>query len=208
MRTAWNVRVATWVRLDHAARGTARFTTETRSAAVSQRAAAPLRSTSTRAMRRACRSSPCSASRTSISSAARRPSKLRGGVALARVEAHVERLLTLERESAAGFVELIRREAEVQQHRGRALHARVRRDRAQVAEAAAHQHHAGAEALQAARRARERFGVAIDTEQAALATRRLQQPLRVSTHADCPVHHQPPRRGRKRNVTSSSSTGM
>ena len=29
MRTAWKVRVASWVRLDHAARGTARFTTET-----------------------------------------------------------------------------------------------------------------------------------------------------------------------------------
>jgi hypothetical protein len=33
-----------------------------------------------------------------------------------------------------------------------------------VAEAAAHQHHAGAEALQTARRAREGFGVSIDTE--------------------------------------------
>ena len=95
MRTAWKVRVATWVRLDHAARGTARFTTETRSAAV--RSGLRRRcSTSTRAMRRACRSSPYSASRTAISSAARRPSSSAAVSPSSRIEAHVERLLALE----------------------------------------------------------------------------------------------------------------
>jgi hypothetical protein len=193
MRTAWKVRVATWVRLDHAARGTARFTTETRSAAVRS------------GLRRRCSTSTRDAPGVPLLAVlgeqdldllgGQPPEQLGGGVTLGGIEAHVERLLALEGEPATGLVELVRGQPEVQQHRGRALHSRVRRDRAEVAEAAAHEHHARTEALEAARRAREGFRIAIDTEQAALAPRRLQQLLRVSTHADCPVHHPAPTTG-------------
>jgi hypothetical protein len=112
----------------------------------------------------------------------------------AGIEAHVQGLVTLEREAAPRVVELIRRHPEVEQHRRRTLHARPGGERAEVAEAAPYQHHASAEALEPPRRAREGLGVAIDTEQATL-TARLQELLRVSTHADCPVHHPAPASG-------------
>src|SRR3989441_1307005 len=55
-RNAWNVRVATWRRRGHAARGTAPRTAATRSPVVRS----GRRRTIARAIRRACRSSPCS----------------------------------------------------------------------------------------------------------------------------------------------------
>ncbi len=116
------------------------------------------------------------------------PQQLGRGHALGGIEAHVERLLALEREAAPRLVQLVRREPEVEQHRGRALHARAARERGEVAEAAVREDHARAEAREAARGARERLRIAIDAEEARVV-RALEEPLRVPAEADGPVDH-------------------
>ena len=74
MRSAWKVRVATWVRRDQAARGTPALTASTRSAVIVS-GERRRRSTMRFAMRRAWRSSPYSkrmrASSASVASASR-----------------------------------------------------------------------------------------------------------------------------------------
>src|SRR6266513_58950 len=126
MRRAWKVRVATWMRVDQARRGTARLTAATRSPVVAS------------------------------GLALREPVHERGGgLAPRRVETHVERLRGAEEgEAARRLLELVRRHAEVEEDRARPCDAVRRGGAREVAEALVGEAHAPAERREARARAR------------------------------------------------------
>src|SRR5215470_6297939 len=166
MRRAWNVRVATCVRCDQAGRGTPGLTL------------LPMLEEDAREFR-----------------LAEAGQKVGGGPTVARIEAHVEGLVVLEAEAAAGDLELIRRQPKVEED-GRSLsHAHLLRMRRDVAEAALPESDPPAEALQAPRRTPQSLGIAVEAEQAGALVAHFQQPLSVATHADRSVHHPAPASG-------------
>ena len=71
--------------------------------------------------------------------------EVRGGPRSIGIEPHVERLGSVERESAAARLELPRRDAEIEQDDLRRLDALIVCDRGEIAEAPASQHRAAAE---------------------------------------------------------------
>src|SRR5262245_21510580 len=118
-----------------------------------------------------------------------------GGTTVARIEAHIEGLVVLEAEAAAGGLELIRRQPEVEEDRGGLGHAGLLRMRGEVAETALPEGDPLAEALEALPRSPQSFGIAVEAEQTSVLAAHLQQPLRVATHADRYVHHPAPASG-------------
>ena len=115
-----------------------------------------------------------------------------GRLAARRVEAHVERLVVLEAETALRFVQLIGGHAEVEEHRARPAHAMRGGHACEVAEVGALERHAIAKRRQADTSARERLGIGVDPEQPHVGATRLQYCLSVTTHPHRPVDHPAP----------------
>src|SRR5260370_876864 len=118
-----------------------------------------------------------------------------GGAAPGGIETHVERLVFLEGEAAPGRVELVRREAQVEEYSGGRTDAGLAGVASDLPEASVAEGHPLAEAREPLARARERLGVGIQPEEPRARAPCFQHPFRVSAHADRPVHHPAPSSG-------------
>ena len=123
----------------------------------------------------------------------RQPIHQRGrGLPARGIEAHVERLVALEREPPPGGVELPGRDAQVEQDRPRFGDAVLDDHPRQVGEAGVHQPRPLAEAREPAAGLPQRLGIGVEAEQAHVGPARRQQRFRVSAHAHRPVDHPAP----------------
>ena len=105
------------------------------------------------------------------------------------IEAHVERLVALEREPAPRLVELVRRHPEVEQDRLGGGDVAAPGHLAHVAEARAHQPDPLAVGGEALAGPPEGLGVDVQPQQADARARLLEERLRVSAHPHRPVDH-------------------
>ena len=187
IRTAWNVRVATWRRRGHAARGTAPRTAATRSPVVRQGPATHDR--------------PRDPSRVRLLAVLEEDARQllpRGAVQRARprgspavgIQPHVERLVRLERESAPRLLELAGRHAEIEENRARgAMPSRGAATARRSRKLGAHEADPVAERRQPLARPRERLGIHVQPEEAHRGAASAQDRLRVTAHPHRPIDH-------------------
>jgi hypothetical protein len=116
----------------------------------------------------------------------------RRGHAARGVQAHVERLVALEREAAAGGLELPGRHTEIEEHGAGLANAVLGGHGAEVGETGVGHTRARPEAGQPGTGLPHRLRVGVETEQAHVLAAPLQHRLRVSAHAHRPVDHPAP----------------
>ena len=204
MRRAWKVRVATWMRVDQARRGTARLTAATRSPVV----ASGRRWTIARAIRRACGSSPYSKSMRASS---------RSGSRFTSVAAVSPRVGSRRMSSGSAARRKEKPRADSSSwYDDTPRSRRIARARVMPCAAAAR---ARLRKLSCARRTRPPKGARRAPARASASpstsspSRRTSDALDARSASACPpiptvpsIIHPPPR-GRRRNATSSASTG-
>src|SRR5437773_961483 len=112
-----------------------------------------------------------------------------GGLAAGGIEAHVERLVALEREAAPRRLELVRRHAEVEQERPRARDAVRLRRPPEVPEALPREAHALAEPREPRAGVPHCLGVHVEAQEPDGRGARHQQRLGMTTHSHRPIDH-------------------
>ena len=189
IRSAWKTSVAGWWRRPPPTRAASTARSRSRVVASGARARA---STSLRARRPAPGSSAPSRKRLAMLSRRARTQDLRCGDGAAPVHAHVERRLGCgrlrETEAALRGVELVRRDAQIEQHAVDARRVQGAQHRGQLSKGGADQGHPVAEGKQAQPRRLERVVIHVESDQTPVGCAAFEDGGRVASASQRAVH--------------------